>query len=96
MREQEQVLKDLKMDIAIGKGILGLYVALSLGSSSAVVTSLPIVFLGVLPHWAELAMAGGGALFVPGSIHGVSLCRRWLAQANQTIKSLESQNQPNR
>lgn len=87
-------MHDLKMDRNIGRGVYGVFLLLAAGSSSATAGSLPIVLLDILPHWAELAMAGGGALFIPGSFEQATLMKRWLKQADQAIKKLESQTQP--
>lgn len=65
-------------------------VSLAAVSTSAIASSLPLAILDVLPTWADIALAGGGVLLAPGSIHGVSDTKHWVNVAKKRLSDFES------
>jgi len=91
MKEREQLLGQLKMEIAMARGIQYAFGFLAAASSAAIVSSIPIHIWGVLPQWVELAMPIAGVLNAPGSIISVGKMGVWLADAEGKKKILKAE-----
>lgn len=79
-----------KMDINVGRMVYGMYLFLAAASTTAIVASLPLAILDILPKWADIRMAASGALNAPGSIQAIPKMRKWLRDANAVIKNYET------
>jgi len=86
MNEREKQLSDIKIDLLIARIYHYAMVALAVTSSSAVISSLPLAVLNVLPTWANAALAGGGLLVAPGAVHETPVTKHWLNQAEQALR----------
>jgi len=64
---------------------------IAIASTGAVVSSVPINIVNVLPQWAEIAMPVAGILNAPGSIRSFFAGRRWLVDAVQKKGILEAE-----
>lgn len=88
--DKERKLSDLKFDKYMATGYHFAMVSFAVVSSSAIVSSLPLAVLDILPTWADIALAGGGALLAPGSIHGVPDTKNWMDDAKKALSDFES------
>lgn len=79
-----------KMEIAIGRMVYGMYLFIAVVSTTAIAVSLPSAILDILPKWADITMAALGALNLPGSIEALPKMRKWLTDADKTIKDFET------
>lgn len=57
---------------------------------SPALSSLPLTYFHILPAWANVALAGGGLLVAPGSIHEISSTAKWLEEAKQKVADFEA------
>lgn len=87
---QERRYADLKMDRFIARIYHYSMVGLAVISSSAIASSIPLIALKALPQWADLALAVGGVLIAPGSIHEAPVTKDWRDQAEEAVAKFET------
>jgi len=90
---QEREIADLKMDRFIARIYHYSMVGLAVVSTSAIVSSIPLVVLNALPMWTDVALAGSGALVAHGSIVETSTTRKWMEKAEQLVTDWEQNHQ---
>lgn len=81
MNNKEREIANLEMQELFARMYHYSMVGLAAISSSAVLSSVPLIILNVLPTWADIALVGGGGLLAPGSIHETGTTKRWLEGA---------------
>ncbi|OGH15228.1 MAG: hypothetical protein A2860_03660 [Candidatus Levybacteria bacterium RIFCSPHIGHO2_01_FULL_37_33] len=91
MNERQRKQYELgKGEIAMGRMVYGMYLFIAVASTTAIAASFPSALLDTLPKWANITMAVSGALNLPGSIEALPKMRKWLKDADKTIKDFET------
>ncbi|OGH23736.1 MAG: hypothetical protein A2958_03195 [Candidatus Levybacteria bacterium RIFCSPLOWO2_01_FULL_38_13] len=78
-----------KSYVLTAKLVYGMYVFITVASTTAIAVSIPSSVLEVLPKWANIALATSGGLNLPSLTVALPKMRRWIKNADKEIKDFK-------